>query len=281
MKLYRSQSIQRFCSRTQETLLRHQAEHNLLLVIQQMLLQSPNAGQPLPYLARVEENNSILGVAIHMLLRNVVLSKFSDVAVAQLFAEDICNAGIEIPGVAGLTVEVQAFVQAWQRLTQQPMALAMEMRIHRLTQVQTLSRANGQLRVAEGCDRNLIHHWSEAFDQEAFGHVKEWTAQIVDRQLERGSIYLWDNGSPVSMAIGRGSNPGGGRIGPVYTPPEYRQQGYATACVATLSQRLLEQGYSSCFLYTDQSNPTSNHIYQKIGYQYQCDWLEYRFGNAD
>jgi predicted GNAT family acetyltransferase len=67
------------------------------------------------------------------------------------------------------------------------------------------------------------------------------------------------------------------RIGPVYTPPEYRKKGYASACVATLSQQLLNQGYQACYLYTDLANPTSNHIYKTIGYQPVCDWNIYQF----
>ncbi|MGB7415988.1 MAG: GNAT family N-acetyltransferase [Thermosynechococcaceae cyanobacterium] len=153
----------------------------------------------------------------------------------------------------------------------------MKMHIHQLTQVKSLSLGAGQLRVAQMCDRTLVLNWSHAFDREAFGSAQEWTEQVIDRQLQRQHVYLWNDGNPVSMAMGRGSNPGGGRIGPVYTPPEYRCQGYATACVAALSQRLLDQGYSSCFLFTDQANPTSNHIYRTIGYQRRCDWLDYRF----
>ena len=67
------------------------------------------------------------------------------------------------------------------------------------------------------------------------------------------------------------------RIGPVYTPPALRGRGYASACVARLSQDKLDEGRTFCFLYTDLSNPTSNHIYQEIGYEPVCDVADYRF----
>jgi predicted GNAT family acetyltransferase len=67
------------------------------------------------------------------------------------------------------------------------------------------------------------------------------------------------------------------RIGPVYTPPDYRGRGYASACTAALSQQMLYAGYQYCFLYTDLSNPTSNRIYQNIGYELVCDIDSYRF----
>jgi uncharacterized protein len=280
MKLHQSQNIRQFCQRTHDLLLQHEAEHNLLLAILQTLEQRSQADQP-PYLAWIEEHKRVQGVAIHLPLRNVVLSKMSQAETAALFAEDIFRSKRQPLGVAGLPREVQTFVQVWQQLTRQSAWVAMEMHVHQLTQVKPIRPTNGRLRVAKEGDRALALDWSHAFDQEAFGQIQDWTEQVVDRQLQQGNIYLWEDHKPVSMAMGRGSNPGGGHIGPVYTPPDYRCRGYATACVAALSQRLLNQGHQSCFLFTDQANPTSNHIYQTIGYQCRCDWLDYRFGRQD
>jgi predicted GNAT family acetyltransferase len=64
------------------------------------------------------------------------------------------------------------------------------------------------------------------------------------------------------------------RIGAVYTPPEARGRGYATALVAAVSQHLLDRGRAFTYLYTDLANPTSNSIYQKIGYRPVADPLE-------
>jgi predicted GNAT family acetyltransferase len=74
-----------------------------------------------------------------------------------------------------------------------------------------------------------------------------------------------------------GPTPHGMRIGPVYTPPEHRRQGYASAATSAVSQHLLDGGRRFCFLYTDLANPTSNHIYQEIGFQSVCDVEVYRF----
>jgi predicted GNAT family acetyltransferase len=63
----------------------------------------------------------------------------------------------------------------------------------------------------------------------------------------------------------------------VYTPPHLRRRGYATACVAELSRSLLASGYTFCALFTDQANPTSNHIYWEIGYRPVADFDEILF----
>ena len=89
--------------------------------------------------------------------------------------------------------------------------------------------------------------------------------------------YIWEDNAPVSLAAGSQFSVTTSRIGPVYTPPAYRRKGYATACVAALSQKLLDEGCDRCFLLTDLENPTSNHIYQQIGYIPVCEWHEYSF----
>lgn len=66
-------------------------------------------------------------------------------------------------------------------------------------------------------------------------------------------------------------------VNAVYTPPEARRRGYASACVAALSQHALEGGREFCMLFTDATNATSNHIYERIGYRFVCNSEEWRF----
>ncbi|MDF5719317.1 MAG: GNAT family N-acetyltransferase [Rhizonema sp. PD37] len=95
--------------------------------------------------------------------------------------------------------------------------------------------------------------------------------------MSQKNLDLWQDKTPVSIVCGSVSTPNGSSIGRVYTPPEYRKKGYATSCVAALSQTLLDRGCRYCFLFTDLANPTSNHIYRIIGYQPVCDWHDYSF----
>jgi hypothetical protein len=91
-------------------------------------------------------------------------------------------------------------------------------------------------------------------------------------------LMLWEvEGSAVSMAGYAGPTPNGIRVAWVYTPPNNRGKGFAGACVAALSQKLLDDGRKFCFLYTDLANPVSNHVYQKIGYVPVTDATVYSF----
>jgi uncharacterized protein len=125
--------------------------------------------------------------------------------------------------------------------------------------------------------------WFVAFESEALPHHEvdlSREERTLDTRFTSGSSGLWlweDGGVPVALAGYSGPTPTGIRVGPVYTPPEHRRHGYATTLVADLSQWLLGQGYRSCFLYTDLSNPTSNGIYAAIGYRKVGVAIEMRF----
>ena len=64
---------------------------------------------------------------------------------------------------------------------------------------------------------------------------------------------------------------------PVYTPPEHRGTGYGSAVTAAVSQHALDAGARDVILFTDLANPTSNSIYQKIGYRPVYDSTELEF----
>jgi predicted GNAT family acetyltransferase len=90
----------------------------------------------------------------------------------------------------------------------------------------------------------------------------------VRERLGYGGISLWQaGGRPVAMGAVTRQVAGMVRIGPVYTPPEFRGAGYASAVTAGLSLRAREAGAAEVLLYTDLDNPVSNSIYQRVGYR--------------
>jgi predicted GNAT family acetyltransferase len=142
----------------------------------------------------------------------------------------------------------------------------------------------GALRRAKPADRDLLIQWMHAFDVESFGPEagRRDVAALADELVASGHRkgWVWDDGGPVSTASTTGQTPNGIRVGAVYTPPEHRGQGYATACVAAVSQAELDVGRRWCFLFTDLANPISNRIYRRIGYEPVRDVDIYRFDGA-
>ena len=76
------------------------------------------------------------------------------------------------------------------------------------------------------------------------------------------------------------TQPAGGlaRIRPVYTPPELRGHGYGGAATAAVTQAALDGGAEGVVLFTDLANPTSNTLYQRLGYRPVSDWVVLRLG---
>lgn len=173
----------------------------------------------------------------------------------------------------------RAFAERWSRAAGTEARLAMRQRVHALTEVRPVPEAPGELRRAGEGDRDRVAAWMEAFDAEALGESDvERARAAARRRIAAGEVWLWwDGGEPRAMAASARPTRHGVAVNAVYTPPEGRGRGYATACVAALTRRLLAEGRRFCVLYTDLANPTSNAIYARIGYRPVCDSTLFRF----
>jgi hypothetical protein len=100
------------------------------------------------------------------------------------------------------------------------------------------------------------------------------------KRIDKGQVFLWEDPEPVSMAAKGRPTEHGITISLVYTPPNFRNRGYATSCVACLCGELLESGFRYCTLYTDLSNPVSNSVYKRIGFTEVCDSVDHTFEDA-
>lgn len=210
--------------------------------------------------------------------RLLILSTTDDPdAVADSVVEAISATHSDIPGVNGPKAFAKAFVERWHRSYR----LEMPQRIYKLEKVILPREVSGQMRVATLDDLERICDWMVEFSLEA---VNDKTArEILERSIRMriesmiSEFYLWCDPEPVAMLSASGRTPNGIRIGAVYTPVDKRKRGYASNLTAYASQDQLNRGRKFCFLYTDLNNPTSNHIYQTIGYEPVIDIDAYHF----
>jgi GNAT superfamily N-acetyltransferase len=280
MRLTRFEDAAEFYRRAEPFLLEREADHNLILGICADLIQHPEHYTQPPFLAVLEEGQAVIAAAMMTPPHNLVLSHSLSPEGPEFLARELYGIGMALPGVNGPSSVSQAFVGQWQASSGRSCRLAMTMRIYQLVTVRPVTGVAGHMRRATEADRDLLLDWFDAFNREALGEEDRATAEsAVDRFLHTGArgLYLWIDRQPVSMAGSSGPTPNGIRISAVYTPPECRRKGYASACVAALSQRLLDSGRKFCFLFADLSNPTSNKIYQDIGYMPVCDVNVYKF----
>ena len=154
----------------------------------------------------------------------------------------------------------------------------MRQRIHELRVLEYGDHPNGKFRPATMDDIDRVEAWTNAFQEECFGSIgPEEGAAKAKSMIENGKLYFWEDPLPVAMAGLIRSTKRGVSISYVYTPPEFRRNGYASALVASLSGLALKSGKAFCTLYADLSNPTSNSIYQRVGYRAVADVIDVTF----
>ncbi len=197
-------------------------------------------------------------------------------------ADKLLNAWLledpEPPGVTGEPVTARAIARAWSSRTGGRTRRRMREAMHMLEEVSDPPRpARGALCAGDPSERQTFADWMRAFAVEAGVLGSEQAAQIVDTQLARERLFMWDDNGPVSMVSLSPTVAGVTRLGPVYTPPEHRGRGYASSAVAAASRRALAHGAQRCALFTDLANPTSNKIYADVGYRRFADWEEHAF----
>jgi uncharacterized protein len=268
-----------FMAVAREFLEAREAEHNLIFGICTYVRDQPNAfGDRPPYFAVAVADGRVVGAAIRTPPHNLILSEIDDPGAIDVLVADRLDD--DLPGVLGPVEHVRAFAERWATATGNRWHPGFSERIFRLAEVIAPRPAPGRLRTATLADRALVADWLRAFHEEALGRPDpEEVQRLTERWLEaRGrTLFLWDDQGPVSLAGVGGATPHGIRIGPVYTPPDARGRGYASRLVAEASQLQLDAGRRFCFLFTNLANPTSNHIYQAIGYEPVRDVDEYRF----
>jgi uncharacterized protein len=280
-EVHRFDDAEEFLAQAGAYLGAREAEHNLLLGLAGVLTARPNLYGSAPYLAAVHRDGAVVAAALRTPPHNLLLSEVAEPAAVAALANDAAEAFGELPGVAGPKEASRRFAELWSQATGRRAERAMAQRIFRAETVRAPRAVRGSMRRATAADRPLLVEWYAAFQEEAMGGRTFRPAEdAVEDYLARGEdggLYLWEDGEPVSLAGCGSPTPNGIRVGPVYTPPARRGRGYASALTAQLTSLLLSSGRRFCFLFTDLANPTSNRIYQRIGYEPVSDVDEYRF----
>lgn len=188
----------------------------------------------------------------------------------------------EIPGVTTEKNLAEYFAKKYADRKGLNFEITMSQCIYELKEVNPDIKQFGVVRLLDEKDMYFFPYWAEAFDSaNIYGKTEMSIPQEETSyryRLSTKKLYvLEDNGIPVSMAGYTREMQTAIGVAFVYTPPYYRGKGYASSCVAQISQIALDKGFTKCVLYTDLSNPTSNSIYQKIGYTAICDSLMLKF----
>lgn len=214
-----------------------------------------------------------------------VLPMPDDAAVA--LARAVHARGEEIGGANGALPATQVVAEEAARLQGLAAWVWEHTRLFELAELVEPKPVEGRMRRAGADDTDLCLAWFQAFAADAAeqagrtaaeGHEEYFTREDMLERIAGGRIWLWEvDGETVHLTGFNAPAFGVARVGPVYTPREHRGRGYASAGVAEVSRWLRDQGARVC-LFTDQANPTSNRIYQALGYRAVVDMANLRVG---
>ncbi|KAH3744528.1 GNAT family N-acetyltransferase [Pelomyxa schiedti] len=247
--------------------------------------------KPLFAAIRVPGGGSVLSVLVmtppwHLILTCTKGSTVQDVM--SFAAENVFKLGIHVPGILGTKECISAFAPVWCNLQGGSGAVTMKETLYYTTAVnQPNPMPSGHMEVCQPHHTALVGQWMTEFMQESLPHEPAERAQeaVSDakNKVPKGQQFMWivtsadGQNLPVAMAGFTRETPNGIAIGNVYTPPNHRRNGYAAALTYTLTKKLLDGGKAFVSLYADVNNPTSNGIYQKVGFVPSSNWDFYVF----
>jgi predicted GNAT family acetyltransferase len=250
-----------FLERAAPMLEQREAANNLILGMSLRLKESPHTYETTPFFATVTDRERVILAAVMTPPYKLVLSSDADDYgdAVNSFAKNILSLHLPIPGVTAASALAANFAAQWARAAKVNYRVGMRQRIYRLRKVNLPKAAQGAMRLATRSDIDLATGWAIAFNDEALGTPAGNLRGLVERKIESRELYLWSDGEPVSMAATTRPTRHGVGVNLVYTPPQFRGTGYASSCVAALSQLQLDSGYQFCVLYTASTKRSATH----------------------
>jgi len=195
-------------------------------------------------------------------------------------AEEVYKVEKDLPGVNTEKEIGKIFAEEYCRIANKKYKVHTEMRILVLEKlIEGKLRDDVIYRKAKVEDKEVLKGFNKEFYKEALNEeiADEVIEEKVSNYLKRGYFLLEKDGKIVVQTVFGRDLKKGKCISGVYTPKEERGKGYAYNLVYRISKESLDTGAEYCVLFTDDSNPISNHVYEKIGYERKADIYDLDF----
>ena len=266
LRLRRTSDAGQFLERTGAFLRSRPIEHSVLLSVPAQWVDVDSEAARANWWLWVEDGDDVVAAAIQTPPHGVGVSPAPDHAL-RLLASELYAHRPGLPSVSGVR---HAARDVRRGLAPARRACAQGRhgpgRSTWPTRCEPPAGVPGRLRQASTSDADLLRQWARGFYDDT-GAVHD-DRDTIGPKVEAGVLFVWEvDGQPVSMVAHSAAEGGITRVSLVYTPPSLRGNGYASAVVAALTARELAHPGRQCMLYTDLANPTSNKIYQAIGYR--------------
>ncbi|KEK22246.1 GNAT family N-acetyltransferase [Bacillus gaemokensis] len=241
----------------------YEQENNLLLGI----LQST---QTLIFMATAKQNGKIELILLQTKQEQVIVAKsHASQETIKEIAKQLANVYPDISGFIGEKRVVKQLSEEIAKIEKKKIFIRMNQGVYELKKVKRKWEDYGVFRQVKSVEQPLIEKWVYQFCEDVHLPTTEDEAkQTANKLVIEKRLFGWEvDGRLVSIAAITRPTKTNITVNFVYTPKEERKKGHASNCVAALSQLMLDRGYDTTTLYTDLANPTSNKVYQEVGYQ--------------
>ena len=270
LHLVRHESARDFLALNYDFLMQKEVENGLLLGLGMSFAQNETGDRGNPLLISLTQDGIPFLCAFQTPPKRLIVvgnPGFPGEAAAMMQAY-FAKENLSVPGLVGSKEFTERLGQLWSGLSGKVFKIAFDQCLFKLEQVIEPPYPEGNFRPAREADLELLTRWMSLFEQEVFllSEPPGQRPRHTLRKIHAGELFVWESGKVVCMCAVDRPTPNGITINFVYTPPEARGKGYASACVALTSKKMLKK-YKFCMLYTDLANPVSNRIYQRMGYK--------------
>lgn len=279
MELHSYQDVGEYFTKVENHLLANESFYNLKFGLVNAIKDNTIETSSSLFLV-ISENHQTIGFALRSNLeRPLAISKMPTSALEKLISY-LVDQKITLAGIIGEVETVEAFNKNW--ISSQPFKYKLNLHLG-VYETKTIvdQDLENELILGSAQHEKIIFSFIKGFLNECFSndiHTDENIDKLCKRNIENKAIYLLKNkkGDIVSMAANSRRTTNGGTISLVFTPPEFRGQGLGSSVTAKVAKLILKDK-KFANLFTDMSNPTSNSIYQKIGFKMIGENIHYDF----
>ncbi|MEU7140127.1 GNAT family N-acetyltransferase [Nocardia sp. NPDC046473] len=265
-----------FRSRTESFLLRDPLRHTVIttsIANQVTGIQTPDRAAQ--FLAVYADDATVVGVAMRAQRWDVYLGELPEGSVGAV-ADALAEVVPESTGVEGVVADATEFAQRWSDRFGVSFRPSFTSRLYRLGALR-IPDVPGTPRRATESELPLCLEWAAAMHDDAGIPAIALDKAAIGKRVAAGMIWFWErDGRPVSFAAHQIPVQGWSRIGLVYTPPQQRGHGYASAVTAHIAQVLRAENLDVC-LFADTANRTAGKIYQAIGFHPTHEFVHHEF----
>jgi GNAT superfamily N-acetyltransferase len=258
---------------------------SVLLTIVDIIRTAPATYSAAPSFWWITDADTVVGAASWTPPHPLLVSSIPPEAATGLAAAALERAGalgIRPPGVSGPASSARGVAAAWTSITGDTIEVDRPILLNELGSLTEVIRPPGARRRGVPGDVPLIAVWLQDFSAEIEHVAPADSRAMADHLVHSGNVDVWVVEGQTVCMVGHRHAAGVVRVGPVYTPPEHRNHGYARRLTYEVTAEALErQDIDHAMLFTDAANPVSNSIYRQAGYEPRGEHVEIEFAKRN